>query len=140
MGAAYGKGDRGKATRLHSKIVRERAGNRCEHCARAPGDINPATGKPVKMMNCAHIISRHMAATRTDELNAFCFCASCHWYFGKWPVEFARFVFAAVGEAWYDNLFMKAQFGKGKKINWTEELERLESVWDETINDSGMSS
>jgi len=140
MANAYGKGDRAKATRLHSKIVRARQDNRCEHCGRAPGDVNPATNKPVKMMNCAHIISRHMGATRTDELNAFCLCATCHWYFGKWPVEFTKFVFATVGEEWYDNLFLKAMLGKGKKIDWTAELARLEKVWDETIGDSGMPS
>lgn len=79
-------------------------------------------------MHCAHIISRHVAATRTDEKNAFCLCASCHWYFGKWPVEFAKFVFAKIGEEGYESLLSKATSGKGKKVDWSAEVERLEKL------------
>lgn len=139
MAASYGKGDRAKATRLHSKIVRARANNTCENCGRTNGDINPDTGKPVKQIHCAHIISRDQSATRTDELNAFCLCASCHWYMGKWPIEFAKFVYATVGEEWYENLRLKAELGKGKKLDWSAELERLQRVWDETYGDGGVS-
>lgn len=139
MGANYGKGARGKATRLHSQVVRERAGNRCENCQRAKGDINPDTGKEVKSIQCAHIISRHMTATRTDETNAFCLCASCHWYFGKWPLEFAAFVFDKVGVDRYAALKAKAEAGKGKPVDWDAEVERLARILDETTSSSGMS-
>ena len=128
MSASYGKGDRGKATKLHSKLVRARADNRCERCGRTRGDINPDTGKEVKQIHCAHIISRNVPATRTAENNAFCLCASCHWYFGKWPVEFAKFVFEHIGEGGYEALLFKATRGKGKKVDWAGEVKRLESL------------
>lgn len=131
MAAAYGKGARGKATKLHSKFVRDRVNSICENCGRTYGDINPATGKPVKQIHCAHVISRQTAATRTDENNAFCCCASCHFYFGKWPVEFAKFVYSKIGEDGYEALLAKATSGKGKKVDWEAEVERLQRLLDE---------
>ena len=119
MGNINGKGAKGKATRLHSEIVRSRVNYTCENCGktRSEGQIQ-----------CAHIISRHMVATRTDEENAFALCASCHWYFGKWPIEFARFVFSRIGEDGYDRLAEKATEGKGKKVDWDAEVERLNAI------------
>lgn len=139
MSASYGKGDRGKATKLHSKFVRTRAGWACERCGRSIGDTAPS-GKLVKQLHCAHIISRHVAATRTDETNAFCLCASCHWYFGKWPIEFAKFVFDRIGEDAYDVLLVKAEAGKGQRVDWAAELERLNNGLAELDANSGMSS
>jgi len=129
MSAAYGKGDRGKATKLHSQVVRTRAGWACERCGRAIGDTAPS-GKLVKQLHCAHIISRHVAATRTDETNAFCLCASCHWYFGKWPIEFAKFTFKEITKSGYEKLLKKATEGKGKKVDWIAEVARLQLLLD----------
>ena len=130
MSAAYGKGDRGKATKLHSTVVRTRAGWACERCSRSIGDTAPS-GKTVKQMHCAHIISRHVAATRTDEANAFCLCASCHWFFGKWPIEFAKFTFRKITKSGYEKLLKKATEGKGKKVDWTSEVARLQLLLEE---------
>lgn len=127
MSASYGKGDRGKATKLHSKLVRKRANDTCERCGRTYGDM-AESGKPVKQIHCAHIISRHVAVTRTDENNAFCLCASCHFYFGKWPVEFAKFIFEQIGVEGYEQLLSKATSGKGKKVDWAAEIVRLEKL------------
>lgn len=131
----YGKGAKGKATKLHSLYVRERAGYVCESCGRKNHPRDPETGKIVKtdetvQIQCAHIITRDAVATRTDERNAFALCASCHRYFGKWPVEFAEFVYAKLGKAEYRKVLAKAQKGKGKPVDWDSEVERLEGLLD----------
>lgn len=135
MANINGKGAKGKATRLHSLFVRQRAGYVCERCGRHSHPRDPETGKIVKteetgQIQCAHIISRHMVATRTDEKNAFALCSKCHWYFGKWPVEFAEFVYSKIGKDEYERLSRKAKEGKGKKIDWLSEVERLQSLLD----------
>lgn len=128
----YGKGARKKATELHSLIVRERAGFVCENCGRKrhPPGLTKEEKKVAEtgQIQCAHIISRNYGATRTDEKNAFALCAKCHWRFGKWPMEFARFVFAKIGEEEYDRLAAKAMAGTGTKIDWVAELERLQEI------------
>lgn len=119
MGNINGKGAKGKATRLHSEFVRRRAGFVCERCGKTRDE---------GQIQCAHIISRHMTATRTDENNAFALCASCHWYFGKWPIEFAKWIYDMIGEAEYERLAQKARDGKGKKVDWAAEVDRLQSM------------
>lgn len=131
MPASSGKGLRGKATRLHSLYVRQRANFVCENCGKT---------REEGQIQCAHIISRHWGATRTDETNAFALCASCHWYFGKWPLEFAKFVITEIGSDAYEDLKLKAERGKGKKVDWGAEVVRLQELL-ETLNaDSGLSS
>ncbi len=119
----HGKGDKGKATRLHSVYVRTRAGFTCENCGKT---------REEGQIQCAHIISRHWTATRTDENNAFSLCASCHWFFGKWPLEFAKFVYSKIGEEEYERLAEKARQGKGKKVDWASEIERLNALTADT--------
>ncbi len=131
MANINGKGAKGKATRLHSLFVRQRANYICEHCGRKSHPRDPKTGKIVKteetgQIQCAHIISRHMVATRTDEMNAFALCSKCHWHFGKWPIEFAEFVYSKIGKDEYDRLSEKAKAGKGVKVDWDAEVARLE--------------
>lgn len=126
MAAESGKGARGKATKLHSLIVRERAGFICENCGRT---------REEGQMQCAHIVSRNYGHTRTDERNGFCLCAKCHWYFGKWPLEFYKFIEMKHSLNLYEELKFKAEQGKGKPLDWPSELLRLQNV-----RDSGMSS
>ncbi len=125
MAASSGKGARGKATKLHSLIVRERAGFVCENCGRT---------KEEGQMQCAHIVSRNYGQTRTDLRNAVCLCAKCHWFFGKWPVEFARFVEDKIGLELYEELKEKALEGRGKKLDWVSELIRLEHVYNSGLS------
>lgn len=127
MAANYGKGARGKATKLHSVYVRARANHRCQNCGAAIGEIG-RVGNPVKQLHCAHIITRHIAATRTDENNAVCLCASCHFYMGKWPVEFAELVYSIHGKARYRKVLKKAKAGIGKKVDWDSEVDRLNKL------------
>lgn len=110
----WGRGDKGVCTQLHSKIVRARG--RCLKC----GEQDPTK------LQCAHIISRRYSHTRTDEDNAFCLCAKCHFYFTVSPVEFAKFVFEQIGEDAYEALLRKSQLTT--KMDWTQEKERLRQV------------
>ena len=79
-------------------------------------------------MQCAHIVSRTYSHTRTDEDNAICLCGKCHFYFSKWPIEFAEFVFEKIGKAAYLKLKEKAESGVGVKMDWSAELVRLQNV------------
>lgn len=101
-----------KATALHSILVRARG--RCENCG------------STRNLQCAHIVSRRFAATRTDLENAFCLCAGCHMYFTHWPVEFGMFVEQKIGLSRYEALSAKANAGvKAGLAFWQGELDRL---------------
>lgn len=114
MSDIYGKGDKGKATKLHSKMVRSLG--YCEYCGE----------RDYALLQCAHIVSRKYSATRTDLSNAFCLCARCHRRFTDWPVEFARFVVDRIGTEKYDELTRKAQ--EVTKMDWSAEYERLKTL------------
>lgn len=115
MTVSYGKGARGKATVLHSKIVRSRGA--CENC-----------GKTYQL-ECAHIVGRTLSWTRTDEANAYCLCSQCHARFTAWPVEFAEFIDRTIGREAYDALRAKAESGVRRKFDWDAELARLTERW-----------
>lgn len=120
MANIYGKGNKGKATKLHAEIVRSLG--YCERC-----------GSP-DQLQCAHIVSRGYSATRTDIENAMNLCAGCHMYFTKWPVEFALFVFYHKGIEGYNALKKKALDGVGKRLDWAAEVERLSLIKQEMID------
>lgn len=112
---AYGTGARGKATRLHSLLVRSRG--RCENCG--------ATSN----LQTAHIIPRRYAATRTDERNAFCLDARCHMRFTEHADEWMAFVDRTIGRAEYDRLKAKALAGvKATQGFWLDECARLSAL------------
>jgi len=56
------------------RAVRERAGNRCEHCGLFGGQPHPLTGKPVILATA------HRKPPRTDcrLTNLLCLCGGCH--------------------------------------------------------------
>ena len=108
----YGKGAKGKATRLHALITR--SFGRCMKCGNAHA------------LQCAHIISRKYARTRTDLDNAFCLCASCHMYFTDNPVEFGQFTIDQIGEENYTHLLRERQ--SIAKVDWDIEAKRLEVI------------
>ncbi|HEX9992489.1 MAG TPA: HNH endonuclease [Acidimicrobiales bacterium] len=114
MSNLYGKGPRGKATMLHSQLVRLRGA--CERCGRSAG---------VKL-ECAHIISRRYASTRTDERNAWCLCSACHRRLTEWPFEHVAFAVATIGQETYDEL--KAKALTIKKVDWEAEVVRLSAL------------
>ena len=112
MSNIYGKGDKGKATRLHALIVRDHGS--CERC-----DSTHA-------LQCAHIISRKYSNTRTSLNNAFCLCASCHMYFTDNPVDFGTFTIEKIGEEEYRVLLEQRQLTS--KVDWKEEAKRLNGI------------
>ncbi len=101
-----------KATALHAAIVRARGA--CEACG------------TTQNLQCAHIISRRYAQTRTRLDNAFALCARDHLRFTEWPLEFAAFVEDKVGLAHYQRLQLLAQ--ETTKVDWHAEVERLTLV------------
>ena len=106
-----------KATTLHAEIVRARG--ECQSCGETEN------------LQCAHIVSRSYAATRTDPANALCLCAGCHMHFTHWPVEFARFVEDTIGIYEYDCLKAKAQLGPqapSALAFWQSEYDRLREL------------
>lgn len=97
MSNLYGKGLRGKATRLHSLVVRARG--RCERC----GGTNS--------LQAAHIIPRRYAATRCDPANAWCLCAACHRRTTEWASEHMAFVEQTIGIDRFEELRLRAEAG-----------------------------
>ena len=111
-----GKGPKGKATRLHSLLVRSRGV--CERCGR--------TDKPLQ---AAHIIGRRYSATRTDETNAWALCAGCHMRLTEHPDEHMHFAAQTIGLDAFDALKAKALAGvKGSDAFWQAEVERLSAL------------
>ena len=111
---SYGKGDKAKATKLHSVLVRSRG--RCERCGQAD----------YTKLQTAHIIRRRFSATRTDETNAWCLCASCHFRLDGHPDEFMEFVEQTIGRPAYDALKQKAL--TVTKVDWAAESARLAAL------------
>lgn len=109
MSNIYGKGAKGKATKLHAQLVRSRGS--CENC------------ESIQNLQCAHIISRKYSWTRTALDNAYCLCASCHRYFTANPIEFAQFTIAKIGEEKYQELFHRRN--SIEKFDWDAEVTRL---------------
>lgn len=120
MPADYGKQSKAKATRLHSTVVRTRDCFKCRWCG--------ASKEDGKQIQCAHIISRSIAATRTDERNAVSLCASCHWKQSKNPLVWARWIESELGRDHLDDLLERGV--PGVKVDWGKEVLRLQSTLD----------
>jgi hypothetical protein len=116
MAANYGKNAKAKATKLHSLYVRTRDKFTCRWCG--------ATKEQGKQIQCAHIISRSISATRTDERNAIALCASCHWAQSKNPLVWARWLEQELGKMHLDDLLERGI--PGIKVDWQAECDRLE--------------
>jgi hypothetical protein len=113
--ANAGRAAKGRATTMHSKIIRLRA-RRCENCG------------TLDRLQCAHIVGRIYSHTRTDLDNAFCLCARCHMRFTDRPVEWVDFIDRKIGRAEYERLRHKAEAGVGVKFDWVAEAARLKPI------------
>ena len=138
MGSAkIGHGYKGQATRLHSLLVIEMR-RECEHCGKTAPENECGhlivrkkckccmARRKRNTFQCAHIVTRSRSKTRTREDNAYCLCGGCHIYFGKWPVEFAKFIYKQSGKAKYEELKQAAD--ATAKLDWKQEFERLDVV------------
>jgi hypothetical protein len=124
MSASYGKGDKGKATKLHAEIIRSIG--HCEHCYKRP---------PAVQLQCAHIQGRKSSATRTLLINAYCLCASCHRIFTDKPLTFSRFVTTTWAQDYRDVLIQMSN--TPTKVNWTDRLRELKNY--KTALEAGVS-
>lgn len=118
MSGIYGKGAKGRASKLHAELVRSRG--RCERC-----------GKTDVRLECAHIVSRRYAATRSDENGAWCLCSYCHRYLTENPYEHVQFAIKTLGEDGYRKLLDKAYATVGQRLGeafWKSECERLAAL------------
>lgn len=119
MSDIYGKGTKGKATRLHSVVVRARVG-RCQYCASE------------RDLQCAHIVTRRRNATRCDENAALCLCKGCHLRFGLDPYAWVQFVSGLIGADAYDEIQRRSLAGvKANEAFWQAELTRLRALAEE---------
>lgn len=115
MSGHWGTGPKGKATELHSKIVRARGNGICDKCYRADRDLQ-----------CAHIVGRRYSATRTDLANAWALCAGCHRRLTEHPDEHVAFAIQTHGIEGYELLRIKAY--QGARMDWVAEVARLRAI------------
>lgn len=103
-----------EADRLFSLLVRHRARGQCEKCGAQ------------RRLECAHIIPRRNAATRTDLDNAWGLCRTCHNLVDSDPDEKRQLAAATIGAGVYGLLLSKARHGvKADTTYWRSEYERL---------------
>ena len=112
MSNIYGKGNKGKATKLHAQIIRDRGA--CEKCGSSSN------------LQCAHIFSRKYSWTRPSLDNAFCLCARCHRHYTDNPVEFGEFTNEMIGADKYQELVVLRE--TIMKFDWDAEADRLYAI------------
>jgi hypothetical protein len=112
----YGTGLKGKATKLHSLVVRARGV--CERCGE----------RDYSKLQCAHIVPRRYNATRVDPLASWCLCAGCHMDTTAWASEHMDLVERTIGMDAYWDLRRRAHEGvKANDAYWRGWIERLEA-------------
>lgn len=122
-----GKGKKptiGALDTLWSKLVKLKAGNKCEYCGKTEG------------LNSHHIFSRSNRTTRWDDENGVSLCVAHH-VFGtfsahKAPLEFAEWLKETRGEEWYKKIRFRAQLVEKPNLDsfkkmLTSKIEALES-------------
>lgn len=125
MSVSYGKGPRGKATRLHSLIVR--AIGYCERCGTpCPCENAPRSHTTSCPLECSHIIGRRYSNTRTDLANAIALCKSCHRQWEEGLLDREALVREVQGAGVYGDLREKAR--STAKVDWVAEAQRLELI------------
>ena len=95
------KGIDGKLDDAWAKLVKLKAGMKCEKCSKTTA------------LNSHHIYSRSKKSTRWDTDNGSCLCVGCHVFsFGfsahKTPTEFTMWILKKRGDKWFDALTLKA--------------------------------
>mgnify|MGYP000591407466 CR=1 FL=1 len=130
MSVHYGKGAKGKATKLHSIIIRSLG--HCEACDYSCGCLDKWKHALGCKLQAAHIEGRTASGTRTQLRNAYCFDASCHRKFTDKPLTFSRFVTGTWAQSYRDRLLeLSRPQTKGQKMDWEEEVVRLKAMRDD---------
>lgn len=128
MSVSYGKGDKGKATKLHSVIIRSLG--YCENFQECGYEECPCESRWKHTKACklqaAHIEGRKASATRTQLRNSFCLCASCHARFTDKPLTFTRYVTTTWAQEFREELMRLSN--TMTKMDWSTELSRLKDL------------
>jgi hypothetical protein len=95
------KGIDGKLDKAWSKLVKIRAGMKCEYCGKT------------SYLNSHHIFSRSKRSTRWNVLNGVCLCVGHHTFSStfsahKTPLEFVDWLVNKRGDEFIDRLRFKA--------------------------------
>lgn len=80
-----------------SKLIRQRAGWKCERCGAQHDESS--TG-----LHCSHYYSRGNWAVRFDPDNARALCYGCHAFLGGRPAEHTEWFISVIGQGVYDLL------------------------------------
>ncbi len=111
---------RDQLDKLWAEIIKQRAGNRCEHRTYA------VRCKKITYLNTHHIFSRSNLSVRWDLDNGVCLCSGHHTLNNcsahKAPAEFIEWIKEMWGIEWYENLRKKANQIKKWTIPELEEL------------------
>ena len=84
--------------------LRIRAKGKCERCGNAKKEL----------LQTSHIYSRRYISIRWHPLNATCFCAGCHWWYGLNPLDGAEWIRDYLGPTKYHLLKkLKQRLSKG---------------------------
>ena len=118
----YGKGPKGRADALFSRIVRARG--RCEMADWAPPGEDPTPCKGP--LQCCHFMSRTYSNTRCDEGNAWSMCAGHHARQGNDPILTVAFAVHTWGPEHVDEVRQRA-LHVGQRVDWGAVLEQLRS-------------
>lgn len=127
MSIAQAKGDRGKADKIFSLLIRSTM--YCERCgARCPCEVAPKKHTQGCPLTCSHIVGRTTSWTRTLLDNAQCLCFKCHAEFTADPVAFTKWLESTIGLEEYYRLKQISNEGIGTKFDWAAEVIRLKGL------------
>ena len=108
------KGIDGKIDSAWAKLVKLRAGNKCEYC-----------GTTTRQLHSHHIFSRSNRSVRWDAQNGICLCATHHvlgsFSAHKSPMEFTEWLVEYKGQDFVDKLRLKKN-GLGKFTPFDKEI------------------
>ena len=85
-----------------SRMIRERAGFRCEKCGHWHAENS-------RGLHAAHIFSRRINRTRHDLANGVALCTACHFDAHAHPLDFHAWARKKIGARKYDALELRAR-------------------------------
>jgi hypothetical protein len=95
-----------------------RARGQCQRCGSTRGPFE-----------CAHIIRRRFAHTRSDERNAWCLCLPCHRLVDTYASEFNALIDSTIGWELFRELEEKSK--RRERFDWAAELDRWKALTSE---------
>lgn len=115
----YAKIKSDKLDRIFSKLVRERAGWRCERCGT---QYEPHS----QGLHCSHLMSRRCLALRWHPSNAVAHCYACHLWFGGNPLLAADWIDGHCGRETAS--FLRTTFHQYVPVKSADKIEILANL------------